>query len=184
MNTINKEICPVERAGVLDNKIRKLFQNPNKILGSYIGKDMTVLDFGCGPGFFSIEMAKMLNDVGKVIAVDLQDGMLTKLKNKISGSFLEPKILLHKCSNDKIGLLKPVDFVLAFYVIHEVPDQKKLFEELYSILKYDGKIFIAEPLFHVPKKSFEDMLEVSQKIGFQVVQKPNLFFSRAVLLKK
>ncbi len=105
---MNKEkdnkICPVERAGGLDNSIRKLLQNPQKILKPYINEGMTVLDLGCGPGFFSVEIAKLINDSGKVIAADLQEGMLEKVRQKIKGTALEPRITLHKCQEESIDL--------------------------------------------------------------------------------
>jgi ubiquinone/menaquinone biosynthesis C-methylase UbiE len=53
---------------------------------------MTVLDLGCGPGFFSIAMAQMTGASGRVIAVDLQSGMLQKLNAKIQGTELESAI--------------------------------------------------------------------------------------------
>jgi len=87
---------------------------------------MTVLDLGCGPGFFSIEIAKMLQGSGKVIAADLQDGMLEKVFAKIKGTELEQRIETHKCEDTRIGVTENVDFVLLFYMIHEVPDQGRL----------------------------------------------------------
>jgi 2-polyprenyl-3-methyl-5-hydroxy-6-metoxy-1,4-benzoquinol methylase len=56
----NIRVCPVERAASLDNRIRRWLQNPQKILRPYIEKGMTVLDIGCGPGFFSIDMAQLV----------------------------------------------------------------------------------------------------------------------------
>jgi 2-polyprenyl-3-methyl-5-hydroxy-6-metoxy-1,4-benzoquinol methylase len=53
----NNRVCPVEKAKHLDSFFRKILQNPQKILRKYINKGMTVLDFGCGPGFFTIEIA-------------------------------------------------------------------------------------------------------------------------------
>ena len=111
----NKWICPVEHAGGLDNSIRRLLQNPRKILSPFIEKGMTVLDLGCGPGFFSMEIAQMLNNSGKVIAADIQDGMLEKLRQKIKGTELEQKIELHKCQDENVGVTENVDFVLAYY---------------------------------------------------------------------
>jgi len=175
-------ICPVERAGGLDNSLRKLFQNPQKILSPYINEGMTVLDLGCGPGFFSIEIAKMLNNSGKVIAVDLQEGMLEKVKNKIIGTEIEKRIEIHKCEATKVGVTEHVDFILLFYMIHEVQDQEKLLGELKSILKPDGKIYIIEPLIHVSKKSFEAMKVKIQSMGFEIIDNPKVFFSRTVLL--
>ena len=58
MGEKNEHVCPVEKAGGLDSGIRKLLQRPKKILGNYAREGMTVLDLGCGPGFFSVEMAK------------------------------------------------------------------------------------------------------------------------------
>ena len=175
-------ICPVERAGGLDNSLRKLFQNPQKILSPYINEGMTVLDLGCGPGFFSIEIAKMLNNSGKVIAVDLQEGMLEKVKNKIIGTEIEKRIEIHKCEEKKIGVTEKIDFILAFYMIHEVPDQDNLIKELKSILKPGGKIYIIEPKFHVSKKSFDCMISKLDTVGFDLIDRPKVFFSRAVLL--
>lgn len=179
---INKRVCPVERAGSLDSYVRKLFQDPRKILKPYIHEGMTVLDLGCGPGVFSTEIAKMVKDSGKVIAADLQDGMLEIVKNKIKGTELEQRIVLHKCQEDTIGLTANVDFVLVFYVIHEVPDHDKLLRELKSILKLGGKIYIVEPNFHVSKKSFEEMIDRIKKTGFEILDRPKVFLSRTVLL--
>jgi ubiquinone/menaquinone biosynthesis C-methylase UbiE len=184
MNTEKKQrVCPVERAGGLDNSLRRLLQNPGKILKPYIRGDMKVLDLGCGPGFFTIEIAKMLGDSGKVIAADLQEGMLNKLRQKITGSLLEKKIELHKCEETSIGVVEKVDFILAFWMVHEVPDHNKLFNELKSILNTDGNLFIIEPNFHVSKKSFGEMINTLETTGFQVCKNPKVFFSRSILLK-
>ncbi len=179
---VNSRTCPVEYAGGLDNRIRRFLQNPRKLLGSYITKGMTVLDLGCGPGFFSIEIAKLLSGSGKVIAADLQEGMLEKVKNKIKGTELEQWIEIHKCESTKIGVSEKVDFVLVFYMIHEVTNQEGLLKELKSILKPGGRIYIIEPKFHVSKNSFESMVEKIKNLGFEIVGSPKIFFSRTVLL--
>src|SRR5215510_7823268 len=99
-------------AGLLDSGFRKLFHNPNKILKPYIKKGITALDIGCGPGVFSIEIAKLLGNTGKVISVDMQEGMLEIIKGKIAGTPLENRVLLHKCTQENIGVEENVDFVL------------------------------------------------------------------------
>jgi len=181
---INSKTCPVELAGGLDNSVRKFLQNPQKLLRPFISKGMTVLDLGCGPGFFSIEIAKMLLDSGKVIAADLQVGMLEKVNKKIKGTELERRIEIHKCEDTKVGVTENIDFILAFYMIHEVANQELLFGELKSILKSDGKIYIIEPKFHVSKKSFELMINRIKDIGFEVIDRPKVFFSRTAVLTK
>jgi ubiquinone/menaquinone biosynthesis C-methylase UbiE len=184
MKEEKKRICPVERAGSLDNRIRRWLQNPHKILAPYVKEGMTVLDLGCGPGFFSIEMARMVGKSGRVIASDLQGGMLQKVRDKIEGTELQARINLHQCEDDRIGVSDPVDFVLAFYMLHEVPQQDALFQELGSMLKPTGQMLIVEPLFHVSKSAFEMTIKKSENAGFELVETPNVFFSRTAVLKK
>ncbi len=185
MESIEKnKVCSVERAGTLDLRLRKLIQNPQKILKSYIKEGMTVLDMGCGPGFFSIEMAKMVVPGGKVVAADLQEGMLDIVKEKIKKSSLQNIIEIYKCQSDKIGLSKEFDFILIFYMLHEVPSQSTFLKEIYSLLKHDGKVLIVEPNFHVTKNDFNNSIEILKDIGFNIIEKPKIFFSRSVLINK
>ena len=44
---------------------------------------MTALDVGCGPGFFTLDMARLVGESGQVIAADLQEGMLQIVRDKI-----------------------------------------------------------------------------------------------------
>ena len=177
-------VCPVERAGSLDNRLRRLLQNPRKILQPFIAQGMTVLDLGCGPGFFTLDMAVMVGEAGKVIACDLQEGMLQKLRSKIHGTELEKRIALHRCETDKIGVTEPVDFILAFYLVHEIPDKTGLFEELESILKPGGTLLLVEPPFHVSGKAFEQTLDKARQTGLIKESKPRVLFSKAALLRK
>ena len=184
MNDKSTRVCPVEKAGSLDNRFRRWLQNPQKILKPYIKEGMTVLDFGCGPGFFSIDMAHMVGQSGRVIAADLQEGMLHKLRDKIKGTEIENLITLHKCEEDKIGLSENVDFVLAFYIIHEVVNKEELFAEIETILKQNGQLLIVEPPFHVSKTAFEETIGRAKATGFTEVKRPKVLFNKAVVLKK
>lgn len=179
-----KRVCPVGIAGHLDNRIRRWVQNPQKILRPYIEEGMIVLDIGCGPGFFSIDIAKMVGKSGRVIAADLQEGMLQKLRNKIQGTELEKRVTLHKCDENRIGLSEQVDFILLFYMVHEVPNVEGLFSEIETILKPKGLVFVVEPPIHVSKKAFEKTVKKANDAGLSVVERPNLFLSKAVVLKK
>ncbi|NTW88757.1 MAG: class I SAM-dependent methyltransferase [Desulfobulbaceae bacterium] len=184
MTKINERVCPVALSGSLDNGIRRYLQNPQKILRPYIAEGMTVLDVGCGPGFFSIEMARMVGKSGRVIAADLQEGMLQKVKAKVKNTELEERILLHKCGENNIGVSEPVDFVLLFYMVHEVPNKEHFFNEIRTILKPQGQVLIVEPPFHVSKSSFEETIRIATDSGLTVIERPKIFFSRAVLLRK
>ena len=184
MSIRNHRICPVERAGSLDSKFRRWLQNPQKILRPYIKEGMTVLDLGCGPGFFSIDMAQMVGNSGGVIASDLQKGMLQKVRDKIKGTELEKRITLHKCEENKIGVSKHVDFVLLFYMVHEIPNQEEFFNEIRTILRPNGQVLMVEPPFHVSKSAFKETVGKARDAGFTDVEGPNVLFSKTVILKK
>jgi ubiquinone/menaquinone biosynthesis C-methylase UbiE len=184
MSDRNNRVCPVERAGILDNRIRRWIQNPQKILKLYVEEGMTVLDVGCGPGFFSIDMAQMVGKPGRVIASDLQEGMLQKLRDKIQGTELEERITLHKCEENRIGVSEKVDFVLAFYMVHEVPRQEEFFHEIGAIIKPNGQVLIVEPPFRVSKRAFEETIRKARDAGFRLTERPKVFLSKAVILKR
>lgn len=179
-----QRVCPVERAGNLDSRFRRWVQNPHKILKPYVKEGMIVLDIGCGPGFFSLELARLVGESGRVIASDLQEGMLQKLRDKVKGTEFEKRITLHTSQKDRIGLSDKVDFALAFYVVHETPDQKEFFNEIKSILKTNGKVFIVEPPVHVSRKAFNKTLGIAREAGFIFVESPKVFLSKTAILKK
>jgi len=145
---------------------------------------MTVLDIGCGPGLFTVAMAQMVGKSGRVIAADLQDGMLERLRDKIHGTALEERITLHKCPEGRIGVSDNVDFALAFYMVHEVPNQEEFFDEVRSILKPDGLVLIVEPPFHVSKRAFEETIGKARDVGLTPVERPRVFLSKSVVVKK
>lgn len=183
MATDSPRVCPAKLAGTLDSNLRKIFQDPNKILSPYIKEGMTVLDMGCGPGFFSVEIAKMVGPNGKVIAVDLQEEMLQILKKKIQGTELESRVKLVKADEDKINVTDKVDFILTFFMVHEVEDKDKLFSQLRSVLKDDGKFLIVEPKrVHVSTEAFKLTLKKAEENGFNVQMGPKHLFSQSAIL--
>lgn len=180
----NRTLYPIEKANGLDNKFRRWLQNPKKIISPYIFSEIRILDFGCGTGFFTIETASMLEGSGSVVAVDIQQGMLDILRDKIKNTELAETIHLHKCSANGIGVKEKFDLIMAFYVIHEVPDQELIFNEFHELLNPNGKILIVEPKFHVSKQTFDKMVNRILSNGFTIIDKPNFFLSRTLLIQK
>lgn len=141
------------------------------------------MDLGCGPGFFSLAMAKLVGEKGKVISVDIQDEMLQMVKRKSEREGLSSRIVLHKARPRKLGISEMVDFALAFYMVHEVQDEKSFLSEVASHLKPDGRFLIVEPKFHVSESSFDSTLEIARSVGLEQISKPKFSLGRAVLMK-
>jgi ubiquinone/menaquinone biosynthesis C-methylase UbiE len=183
MDRNKNRVCPVEQAGRLDSRFRRWLQDPRKILYPYVNEGMTVLDHGCGPGFFSMDMAEMVGSSGRVIASDLQEGMLERLGGKIQGTELAKRIILHKCQEDRIGWTENVDFVLLFYVMHEIPDQRGFFKELHGIVQPMGQILVVEPPIHVSMAAFAATIRMAQDAGFTPSKGPKVLFSKSMILR-
>ncbi len=184
MSNRENRVCPVENAGSLDNTFRRLLHNPQKILQPYIKQGMTVMDIGCGPGFFTIPIAEMVGERGRVIAADLQQGMLEKVREKIKGTDLQNRINLHRCEGSRIGVTEPVDFVLLFYMVHEIPKKNEFFKEIEAMLKPAGKVLIVEPPFHVSKSAFIKTITIAGSAGFIHSAGPRILLNKTVILKK
>ena len=183
MHDHKHEVFSVKKAKYLTRWVRSILQNPHRILKPYIKGGMTVLDFGCGPGFFTLETAKLVGEKGKVIAVDLQQEMLDLLANRIKGSEIEKIITMHKCEEGKIGINADVDVAIAFHVVHEVPDKDMFFSEMKNILKSEGILYLSEPKHRVNKKEFGETIKIAEKHGFTTTDNPVVFSDRAIILK-
>jgi ubiquinone/menaquinone biosynthesis C-methylase UbiE len=167
-----------------DNPIRKLFHKPHQMLAPYVREGMTVMDVGCGMGFFSIGMAKLIGDSGSVIALDLQSKMLDVTKKRAQRAGFENRITTHLCQSDAIGVKDTVDFILTFWMVHEVPDKTEFFRQLNSNLDPNGKLLIAEPKMHVGARHFQKILERAQTVGLKLAEQPSIRFSHSALFKK
>ena len=184
MATANSKVhvCPHQISFMLDNWFRRLIQHPKKIAGEYIAHGDTVIDLGCGPGYFSIDLAKMVGENGRVFAVDLQESMLVKVRKKAARHGVSDRMVFHQCSATQIGLDQKADFILAYYMIHETPDSKDCLEELRCMLKTEGKLLVVEPKMHVSQTAFEKMITDAESVGFKVIGFPKKKGGRSVLL--
>ncbi|MCJ7717356.1 MAG: class I SAM-dependent methyltransferase, partial [Anaerolineales bacterium] len=132
----------------------------------------------------TVPMAKLVGKNGKVIAVDMQSKMLSGLQTRAEQADLREQIELHQCTQDQIGISGPVDFILAFWMVHEVHHRREFLDQIYQLLKEGGRLLIAEPYLHVSGKTFQEMIAELQGIGFSVEEHPRIGFSRSILVQK
>ncbi len=177
----DKHVCPWWLCFTFDNIFRKLIHNPYKMLSPFIKEGDTVLDVGPGMGYFTIPMAKMVGEKGRIIAADIQERMLLALKKRAQQAGVEKRVIGHLSSNDSLGIKEQVDFILAFYMVHEVPDTKRFLNELFSVLKVNGTFLLVEPPFHVTKDSFVETVNLAVQAGFAISAQQG---SRSVLFVK
>ena len=184
-NNKGHHVCPWYMAYLFDNPLRPLVHDPEKILGPYVRPGMTVLDIGCGMGFFSLGMARMVGPEGKVISLDLQARMLEILEKRALKRGLSERIEGRLVEKEAFPVDSPVDFALCFWMVHEVPDQVQFFRELGRALKPGAHALIAEPgMRHVKREDLEETVHTAAAAGFSVTHRPKIRMSHAVVLKK
>jgi ubiquinone/menaquinone biosynthesis C-methylase UbiE len=179
-----QHVCPWWLIWTFDNPLRSLIHRPAEIVGPYVRGGMTAADIGCGIGYFSIPLAKMVGGKGSVFAVDVQREMLAMLKKRAEKAGVADRIRPVLSAGDDLSVTEPVDFVLAFWMVHEVKDIPRFLGQLFSLLKKGGSFLYAEPKMHVSLRRFREILGFAQQAGFQSVAEPHIRFSRAALLKK
>ncbi len=179
-----KHVCPRWLCFTFDNVFRKLLQDPYKILRPYIKEGDTVLDVGPGIGYFTIPLAEMVGDNGRVIAADIQQKMLAAIKKRAERRGMQERIDLKLSLPDSLDVKTKVDFILAFWMVHEVPNKQRFFAELYSLLKDDGKFLMVEPKIHVTKAKFAESVHLALKTGFILGHSPHISLSKSALFIK
>lgn len=183
----HRHICPWWIGYLLISPLRRLGQHPYKILSPYIKTGMITADVGCGMGFFSLDMARLVGENGKVICVDLQEKMIASLMKRATKAGLQNRIDQRVCSKDSLNLEdaeNKIDFALAFAIVHEVPDAESFFQQIYSALRPDGLLLFSEPKGHVSDIKFQKSIEKAEQIGFKPLEKLSIRRSRSIVLKK
>jgi ubiquinone/menaquinone biosynthesis C-methylase UbiE len=181
---MGNHVCPWWLAYTFDNPLRTFFHKPDQMLAQYVKEGMTVADIGCGMGYFSIGLAKILKGTGKVISIDLQKQMLEVLEKRARSAGVFDIIQPHLSKEDDIGLKGPIDFALTFWMFHEIPEKAQFLQQIYAVLKDSGLLLIAEPKFHVSWSQFEEEKDIARKIGFGIREEPTITFSHSMVLEK
>jgi 2-polyprenyl-3-methyl-5-hydroxy-6-metoxy-1,4-benzoquinol methylase len=180
-------VCPWWLGYFLINPLRRLYQDPRRILEPYIRNSMVVLDVGCAMGYFTLPMAKLVGGNGRVIAIDLQERMIKSLLRRAEKAGILHKIETRLCTSSSLridDLTGQIDFVLAFAVLHEIPDLKKALTEIAASLKSGGILLIAEPKGHLSEKGFATTISSAEECGLIEMARPAIRGSRSIVMAR
>jgi len=151
--------------------IRRFYEPTQRIVGPYIKNGHVVADLGCGSGYYTFAMAKIVGPEGKVYAVDLGNRCIKVLKKKMDKRGYK-NIEAHASSASDVSFIKDrsVDFVLANGLLCSMYDQRQqAVSEIKRILKPSGQAFIS--LGAAPPFGFVDLVEWGKILaGFKVEQ--------------
>lgn len=178
-------VCPWWLGPILASPLRRLVHDPAKLLGPHVRPGMTVLEVGPGMGFFTLELARLAGPGGRVVAVDVQEKMLAGLRRRAERAGVAGLVELRRAAPDRLGvddLAGKVDLVVAFAVVHELPDAGRFFEEVRRALAPGGKVLLAEPSGHVSADAFAETLGAAEAAGLWAAPGPAAWRSRTAVL--
>lgn len=159
---------------VLNNLFRRWLHPPSRILNSLgMRASDTVLDFGCGTGFFTIPFAKKAR---RVISIDVQTAALEKAEKYAAKS----KVKVEFFQNDGKSIPLPdsvADLIFLRRVYHELDDKQAVLKELARLLKPNGRLVIIEKTekrlmpIGPPVVSVSEIETAMQNVGLKVSEK-------------
>ena len=177
-----RKIAPVmtyEGADWLTRSTRIQEENPQKLMDALgIKPGQTICDLGCGNGYYTLELARLVGPTGKVFAVDIQPEMLRLLESRAGQNNLKNIQLILNTPIDPKLPADSVDLILVVDVYHELSYPEHMLKALRKGLKPDGRIVLVEfrgedptvpikPLHKMTKKQVRKELEPN---GFKLVE--------------
>jgi ubiquinone/menaquinone biosynthesis C-methylase UbiE len=146
-----------------------------------VGKDQTVLDFGCGTGHYTIPAAIAVGERGVVYCVDKDMDVLDKLRAKIKNLGLWNIKIIGNAGDLELDLeSESIDIVLLYDMLHYVEKEKRklLYGEVLRFLKPGGMLSVYPkhvaddyPLDEFAKLSIDDVKKEVEDTSFSFLQK-------------
>lgn len=141
--------CPVWLRWMveIDNPFTKTCRAQTIIEHLGLEPGMSVLDAGCGPGRLTIPIARRVGNHGCVVAMDIQEGMLSRARQKALAEALSNiEFLQAGLGQGALGTSR-FDRALLVTVLGEIPDRAMALTEISGALKPGGILSITETVF-------------------------------------
>ncbi len=141
----------------MGSRLRHWLSNPVKTLrGADIQPGQTVLEVGCGTGFFTIPAAQLIGDQGCLVAMDVLSDYIGWVSKRVQAANLKNVRVVKRDALDTRLDVASIDMVLLFGVIPfpSLP-LNRLLPEMHRVLKPEGSlaVWLWPPVVHfwVPK---------------------------------
>ena len=154
-------------------RIRDWLHPPIKILQEAgVHRGMTVLDFGCGPGGFSLAAAQLVGPEGLVFAVDIHPLAVKSVQRAANKEGVNN---IRTILGDGISEIRDgtVDIALCYDVLHDLQQPATILAEFHRVLQTDGVLSVSDhhmreaPLLAAVTGGSLFYLDGSKRWGFQ-----------------
>lgn len=127
---------------------------------------MTVLDAGCGPGRLTVPIARRIGEQGEVMAMDIQPGMIERVREKAQAAnltnirYLQAGLGENRLDRDRF------DRAVLVTVLGEIPNREAALQEIYDAVKSGGILSITEIVFDPHFQSRRTVARLAGAVGF------------------
>lgn len=137
------EPCPTSWSWIVDNPLRRWdVRHALERAGLRAGE--TVLELGPGPGAFTVAAAQRVGSEGRLIAVDIQPGMIAQVNARVKAAGVT-NVETHVASAFELPLPDAsVDRAYLITVLPEIPDPVRALREVHRVLKPGGVVSMTE----------------------------------------
>jgi ubiquinone/menaquinone biosynthesis C-methylase UbiE len=167
----------VEGADWLDRPEREKEEAPSKAIAALaIAPGAVVADIGAGSGYYTSMLAKAVGPSGRVVATDLQPGMLDLIRARVTREKLSNVEIVQGRSDDPVLPANTFDLVLMVDVYHELSAPRAFVRKLGEALKADGRLVLIEfrredprvPIREEHKMSIDQVRQELGADGFRI----------------
>jgi len=139
------------KAKMFNRKASSIRNKPNKVLESLdISQGQVVADIGVGGGYFSNRIAEIVEQKGRVYAVDTNSNLLKYVRERANNEGLK-NLFTILAKNESFRLPEKVDLIFMRNICHHLKNRKEYFKNLKQMMNPNGKIAIVE---YEKKRSF------------------------------
>jgi ubiquinone/menaquinone biosynthesis C-methylase UbiE len=130
---------------------------------------MTVLDIGCGPGRLTLPLAQQLGTQGKVVAIDVQPGMLDRARERAKAANLNNIRFLEIGLGNGILDVRSADRALLVTVLGEIPNREAALKEIFDALNPGGILSVSEMIFDPHFQRRKTVTQLAVATGFKEI---------------
>ena len=163
--------CPVWLRWMveLDNPFTKT--NRADFIIAHLGVEpgMSVLDAGCGPGRLTLKLAQAVGASGRVTALDIQQGMLDRVRGKADAAGVKNIDYLQAGLGEGKLSVETYDRAVLVTVLGEIPAQEAALRELFAALKPGGLLSVTEVIFDPHFQTRATVTRLARAAGFEEV---------------
>ncbi len=165
---------------------RNRVQPPSMIIEAIGCKPgMTIIEVGCGSGFYTVEVARAIQPDGMVYAVDIQEGMLDRLRSRMEQEGVENITPILADAEGHIPLDDGIaDAVFSIAVMPEIPDPVKAIAQIKRLMKESGVFADSELLMDPDYPLKRTVVKWAQKAGLELDRTVSRRLSYVLVFKK